>query len=182
MTVALDAGDDADAFNKLVIRVQPQLFRWALTFSTDVDDADDIVQESCVRIYQRFHQFRGEGDLSAWLYQIVRRVGLERVRRGARRHRLTLAVNAQPDHDVYLTDPGARVDRAHFRDLVQHYFLELPTKQREVFDLVDLQQFDPTEVATMTGTNASTVRAHLFKARGSIRQKLRESHPHLFTP
>ena len=177
----IDARDD-DAFNQLIASVQSCMFRWALTFATDIDDAEDIVQESSVLLYRRFHQFRSDGDVHAWLYQIVRRVGLARARRGARRNRLTLSAKLQPDHNVYLTDPGARVDRAQFRELVHAYFLELPTRQREVFDLVDLQQYDPAEVAVMTSTNASTVRAHLFKARATIRQKLRASHPHLFTP
>jgi RNA polymerase sigma-70 factor (ECF subfamily) len=78
---------------------------------------------------------------------------------------------------VYNTDPGARVDRERMTTFIRHFFRELPARQREVFDLVDLQGHDPAEVAEMIGLKAGTVRANLFKARASIRAHILELHP-----
>ena len=79
--------------------------------------------------------------------------------------------------NVYNTDPGARVDRERIADYVRIFFTELPPKQREVFDLVDLQGHEPAEVARLLGTNAGTVRGNLFKARSALRARLLEDHP-----
>jgi RNA polymerase sigma-70 factor (ECF subfamily) len=78
---------------------------------------------------------------------------------------------------VYNTDPGARVDREKITAYIRHFFRELPPRQREVFDLVDLQGHDPIDVAAMIGIKPGTVRANLFKARASIRASILAQHP-----
>jgi RNA polymerase sigma-70 factor (ECF subfamily) len=55
--------------------------------------------------------------------------------------------------------------------------LELPARQREIFDLVDLQGLSPAEAAERTGRKAVSVRASLFKARSAIRAKFLATHP-----
>ena len=62
-------------------------------------------------------------------------------------------------------------------EFIRHFFTQLPPRQREVFDLVDLQGHDPVQVADMIGVRAGTVRANLFKARAAIRERILELHP-----
>ena len=64
-------------------------------------------------------------------------------------------------------------------DLVRAFFAELPERQREVFDLADLQGYRSSEVAELLGMNPSTVRGHLFRARRFIRNKILQSNPKL---
>ena len=76
----------------------------------------------------------------------------------------------------------AAVSRIHVGrmvELVRTYLEELPTRQREVLDLVDMQGFAPAEVAEMLDLNAATVRTNLFKARRAVRKKVLERHPEL---
>ena len=73
----------------------------------------------------------------------------------------------------------SRIHRTRVMDLVLAYFRALPARQREVFDLVDLQGYSPAEVATMLDLNPATVRASLFKARRTVRRKIFERHPEL---
>ena len=75
---------------------------------------------------------------------------------------------AKASATVYETDPGARVDRERAAAYIHHFFLSLPAKQREVFDLVDLQGHDPADVAKLMGP-APGLLGKLFKARASIR-------------
>jgi RNA polymerase sigma factor (sigma-70 family) len=56
---------------------------------------------------------------------------------------------------------------------------ELSDRQREVFDLVDLQGIAAVEVGAMLGMEPVTVRSHLFRARRAIRKRILESHPEL---
>jgi RNA polymerase sigma-70 factor (ECF subfamily) len=156
----------------LITDLQPLVFRWALVFTADPDEADDITQETFVLMYRRLAQYGGEASFQGWLYRITRRVASQRGRTQRRRARLAGSARARPEIEVYHTDPGARVDRERLRDRVFESLDRLPEKQREVFDLVDLQGLTPAEAAELTGSNPSTVRGHLFKARSSIRNRL----------
>src|SRR5438477_1618070 len=140
------AGDDS-AFTTLVTRFQPAVFRWALMFAADPDEAEDITQEVFVRTHQQLGQYRSDGPLEAWLYRITRRAATQLRRTRKRRGRLALSPGAQPLRDVYTTDPGGRVDRERATSIIRELFSELPARQREIFDLVDLQGLSPAEVA-----------------------------------
>ena len=170
------AGDDA-AFTSLVTRFQPAVFRWSLTFARDPDEAEDITQEVFVRVHRQIGNYRSDGPLEAWLYRITRRTATQMRRTRGRRGRLLISSAARPDRDVYTTDPGGRVDRQRAADIVRELFAELPRRQREIFDLVDLQGLSPAEVAERTGMRPVSVRANLFKARRAIREGLLATHP-----
>ena len=175
--VSLARTGDQRAFADLVGQIQPRVYRWALTYAHDPDEADEVAQEAFVLIYRQLDQFRGDAPFEAWVFRITRRVAEQRRRTSARRTRLAASVAGRPEHDVYLTDPGARVDRQRVGMLVQELFADLPPRQREVFDLVDLQGYDPVDVASMIGAKPVTVRANLFKARATIRSKILATHP-----
>ena len=170
------AGDDA-AFTTLVTRFQPAVFRWALMFSQDPDEAEDITQEVFVRTHRQIGDYRSDGPLEAWLYRITRRAATQTRRTRRRRGRLALAPAARPLREVYTTDPGGRVDRERAATVIRELFAGLPQRQREVFDMVDLQGLSPAEVASRTGLKPVSVRANLFKARKAIRDNLLATHP-----
>jgi RNA polymerase sigma-70 factor (ECF subfamily) len=170
------SGDDS-AFTTLVTRFHHAVFRWALMFAGDADEAEDIAQEVFVRTYRQLGTYRSDGSLEAWLFRITRRAAIQMRRTRTRRGRLVLSVGAQPQRDVYTTDPGGRVDRERAATVIRELFAALPRRQREIFDLVDLQGFSPAEAAERTGMKPVSVRANLFKARKAIRENLLATHP-----
>jgi RNA polymerase sigma-70 factor (ECF subfamily) len=170
------AGDDS-AFTTVVTRYQPAVFRWALMFARDPDEAEDVAQEVFVRAHRQLSQYRSDGSLEAWLYAITRRAASQMLRTRKRRSRLALSPRAQPLRDVYTTDPGARVDRERAAAAIREMFSDLPPRQREIFDLIDLQGLTPAEVAERTGMKPASVRANLFKARSAIRARFLATHP-----
>lgn len=170
------SGDDA-AFTTLVTRYQPAVFRWALTFAGDPDEAEDVTQEVFVRTHRQIGDYRSDGPLEAWLYRITRRAATQLRRTRKRRGRLALTPAARPQRDVYTTDPGGRVDRERAATVIRELFAGLPARQREIFDLVDLQGLSPAEAAERTGMKPVSVRANLFKARTAIRESLLATHP-----
>ena len=170
------AGDDS-AFTTLVTRFHAAVFRWALIFAQDPDEAEDIAQEVFVRTHRQIGNYRSDGPLEAWLYRITRRTATQLRRTRKRRARLALSPAARPARDVYTTDPGGRVDRERAATIIHELFTGLPQRQREVFDLVDLQGLSPGEVAERTGVKPVSVRANLFKARKAIRESLLATHP-----
>jgi RNA polymerase sigma-70 factor (ECF subfamily) len=174
--IPLAVRGDELAFEQLVRTLQPQVYRWCLTFARNADDADELTQDTFVQMHRHLEQFRGESSIEGWLYGIVRRLALAKRRKSARRKWLSESVIPGLDA-VYNTDPGGRVDRQRIASYIRHFFTQLPPRQREVFDLVDLQGHDPSEVAAMLSLKPATLRANLFKARESIRAHVLEAHP-----
>ena len=161
--------DDA-AFAVLVERYRPVVFRWAMALSGDADEAEDVTQEVLVRVHRKLGSFRGDGSFDAWLYRITRRVVL----------RMRPSRPPVIDGDgagLYVTDPGARVDRQRAVELVRSIAAALPMRQREVFVLCDLEGRMPSEVAAILDMKDVSVRASLFKARASIRRTILATHP-----
>ena len=79
-TATLARGGDVNAFTDLVVALHPQVFRWALTFARDSDDADEITQETFVLMHRKLGQYSGDSAVEAWVYGITRNVALQRKR------------------------------------------------------------------------------------------------------
>ena len=174
--VELAATADSVLFSNFVTAYQPVVFRWALTFARDFDEAEDLTQETFIRAFRKIRQYRGEGTIEGWLYRIVRSVGVEKRRVAFRRKLLGRSPSARPEREVYTTDPGARVDSQTVSTLIHRYLEDLPAGQREVFDLVDLQDHTPAEAARMTGRSPGAVRVSLFQARSAVRERLLQTY------
>ena len=161
---------DASAFAALVERSRPIVFRWAIALSGDEDEAEDITQEVFVRVHRKLGSFRGDGPFDAWLYRITRRVVF-------RMQRTVRSSTERPAADLYITDPGARVDRERAVELIQTIAATLPMRQREVFVLCDVEGRTPAEVSVILNMKDVSVRASLFKARTAIRRRILATHP-----
>ena len=168
--VARTREGDAGAFTALVELYRPLVFRWAIALTGDEDEAEDITQEVFVRVYRKLWSFRGDGPFDAWLYRITRRVVL----------RLRPAHTFPRSDDgveLYITDPGGRVDRQRAVALIRTIAATLPMRQREVFILCDIEGRTPAEASVMLEMKDVSVRASLFKARTTIRRTILATHP-----
>ena len=168
--VARTREGDERAFAAIVGTYKSLVFRWAMALSGDEDDAEDICQEVFVRVHRKLWSFRGDGPFEGWLYRITRRVA-------ARARRSPPPQTTSISQEVYVTDPGARVDRQRAIELIRMIAATLPMRQREVFMLCDLEGRAPAEAAAMLGMKDVSVRASLFKARASIRRSVLATHP-----
>jgi RNA polymerase sigma-70 factor (ECF subfamily) len=171
------AGDSA-AREELLTRCHGTIRRWARVLTDDQDEAEDVAQEVLIRVALRLDRYAGRSRFTTWLYQVTRNTALSLRRRVVRRLRLVgdLIAGAerhQPD------DPQERAEASHLRGVVTKLFQELPLRQREVFYLVDIEGHDAVEIAPRLGLRPVTVRAHLFRARRTLRGKILARHPEI---
>lgn len=171
---------DERAFEALVRGVYGRIHRWALARLGDPDDADDVTQRVLVGLHAKLDTWRGRGRLTSWLYRVTANECSSWHRRVARRLKRRERLRFERDDDaVDPEDADPTGGAAEVARLVTHYYEALPQRQREVFQLVDLEGYAPAEVSEMLDLNPNTVRANLFKARRSIRTRILEEHPHM---
>lgn len=164
------------ALERLLVRVQARVRDWAARFTDDADAADDVTQDVLIGLEQRVKQFDGRSRFSTWLFAVTRNVALSQRRRDQRRIELLerrLASDQVPEELV--ADP----DQTTIAALVLLYFDTLPRRQRQIFELADIRGLTPAEIARELGMEQVTVRAHLFKARRTIRGRMLQHHERL---
>ena len=173
------AGDE-EAMRVLVEATYPLVHRWALVHSGDPSDASDLAQDVMIKVIQNLDAFHGDSKFESWVYSLTRNAALDRHRRERRIHRTAFDPRALDAFTpARAPSPDREVEREQLRALLLHFFQELPARQREVFDLVELQGLAAPEAAEILGLEAVSVRAHLFKARRKIRALMLKQVPFL---
>lgn len=169
-----------EAFRRLVARCHAHVYRWALVRTGDADDADDVAQNVLVRLSTHLGRYDGRSRFTTWLYRVTANAAGGFFRRGAARRRMVERLEQWgADEGAGPADPLEQVHAATVAGVVRTFFNDLPARQREIVDLGDLQGFAPTEIADMLKMNPATVRAHLFRARRTLRARMLEQYPAL---
>jgi RNA polymerase sigma-70 factor (ECF subfamily) len=185
------AGDDGDlpslvddvragrpaATERLAARVRDRVRAWALRITGDDDAADDVAQDVLISLERRVRKFSGASKFSTWLFAVTRNVALTQRRREERRAEILEREVGRSLDVVQTTDPDP--DTVRLGELVLFYFDRLSGRQRQIFELADIRGMTPAEIARELGMRQVTVRAHLFKARRAIRERMLEHHERL---
>jgi len=147
-----------------------------MRFVWDHADAEDIVQESFIRVWRHCGGFHEGSKFTTWLYTIVTNVSMDRLRKKKRWGNLVIR-SAGREQDTALAGAAEVVDELHMAltvDRVRTMASRLPEAQRVVFTLRDLQDLSVEEVCQITGMPAELIKAHLYHARKRMRSLMRE--------
>ncbi len=169
---------DVDAFNRLVLAYQHQVFNLAYRIMGEEAAASDATQEAFISAYNHLKSFRG-GSFKSWLLRIVTNACYDDLRRRKRRPATSLEdLLNDDDGDVEFdlpspTDgPETIVQRHEMAVLLQMGITTLPDDQRIVLVLSDVQGLSYEEIAEMTNSNLGTVKSRLSRARLKLREYL----------
>ena len=173
------AGDEA-ALRALIRGAYPLVRRWSLVHLGDVVEADDLTQDVIVQMIQKLERFDGTSRFQTWLYAVTRNAARDRLRARGRRARAELDPRTWeallPDAP---SDPSQVGEVTLLRQSLEAFLRDLPDRQREILDLVDLQGMSAAEAAELMGIEPTTVRVHLFRARRHLRTRILEVRPEL---
>lgn len=162
---------DRSAFAGLVRQNSSYAYALAMRFVRDHAVAEDIVQESFIRVWHHRGSFREDMRFTTWLYSIVTRVSLDHCRK--RKRWGTLVVRTADGEGPGTVDPAGDLHTAQTLECIQRLAERLPETQRAVFTLRDLQDLSVDEVGEITGLPADTIKANLYHARMKMRGLLR---------
>jgi RNA polymerase sigma-70 factor (ECF subfamily) len=147
---------DTRAFESLYRTLAPSVYGLCLRLARDAAEAQDCVQETFVRAWQRLDEFRGDSRFGTWLHRIAVNEVL-----GRRRHR------AVEQRHLSTIDPSKRYsldDSATLQDL-EEAIRRLPERAREVFVLRAIYGYTHDEIAAMLAVTVSTSKTQLLRAR-----------------
>ncbi len=150
---------DHQAFAALVGPLRAPVWRFLCRFLADQALAEDVTQETFVRVYTRLRSFGGRAKFSTWVFQIARNAAIDADRARRRRHSLVERVTQGVSGSVTGAESRIELDAA---------LLSLPAKLRETFVLVEVVGLDYRETGAVLGIPAGTVKSRMFHARRQL--------------
>jgi RNA polymerase sigma-70 factor, ECF subfamily len=159
----------------------PRLRRYARVLTGDVAQADDLVQDTLARAWEKRRLWATGSDLRAWLFTIMHNVFVNQ-RALARREKLHVSLDAGDDGGEVWQIPvrAPQYTRVELVELMQHVG-RLPADQREVLLLAAVEELRYEEIAAMLAIPMGTVMSRLSRARGRLRAAFADS-PAATTP
>jgi RNA polymerase sigma-70 factor (ECF subfamily) len=156
-------------FNQLMTQLRPKMYRLALSFTKRSDEAEDVVQEIGVKLWERRKDMASINNLEAYAMSAVRNRCLDYSRSPHNRTAdLTEAMHAVSRE----RSPYKSVEQADMIDFVRRLIDRLPIQQQMVIRLRDIEGYELDEIAEILNMNNSAVRANLSRARQKIREEL----------
>jgi RNA polymerase sigma-70 factor, ECF subfamily len=163
---------DRTVFRSLVTRHGPYVLNLARSFTCDEASAEDLFQDIWTKVWERRHQFAGDGAFSAWLAALARNLCISNFR-SVRAQRKRLDKAQRLDDPVAMgmptVSPAAEVERKETYAHLHHVLARLPRRQREAIELRLLRDLDSTKAAEIMDCEPATVRSLM---RGGL-QRLR---------
>lgn len=157
-------GLDADAFESLVQRATPGLFRLALSLVRDAQTAEDLVQSTFLRAFERRQQFRGEASPTTWLRHILVRLAADRARRHVQEV-LVEDIEERWSDDSYTVSSEMVIERAETRQELEDALVRLPFIYRAVLWLHDVDEMTVVEIARAMDIGLPAAKQRLRRGR-----------------
>ncbi len=155
---AAASGDQA-AFAELMRGLQAPVWRFLRHLVGDAALAEDLTQETFVRVYRKLGSFRYRAKFSTWVFQIARNAGIDAIR--SRQRRLRLVDQLKPDRPIVRPGPETKAE-------VDAALASLSPKLREAFLAVEVLGLGYREAGQALGVPEGTVKSRVHHARNGL--------------
>jgi RNA polymerase sigma-70 factor (ECF subfamily) len=176
--VAEYLGGRRRAFQELADRYHQRLLNFIYRTIGDRDRAEDLVQETFVRVYRHLHRFDPTKKFSTWIYTIASNLAKNELRNRSRNPMVlfqAIKKNWEADHRPLQWEdssysPDDLFRKRHLREQVEKAVAELPEHHRVVFVLREMEGKTYEEISEITGVTLGTVKSRLNRARNRFAQ------------
>ncbi|MGB7435549.1 MAG: RNA polymerase sigma factor [Candidatus Acidiferrum sp.] len=169
---------DPDLLDRLIEQYQQRLFRYLLFLTGDSALAEDLYQETWIRVLERGHQYNGKSKFESWLFAIARHLVIDVSRR---RKVNSLEELGDPDSNQPYEPPDEHAQSAlqllvtrENEQAVQLSLLKIPAYYREVLLLRFHEELGLEEIASVLSAPLSTVKSRLYRGLEALKSALPE--------
>jgi RNA polymerase sigma factor (sigma-70 family) len=170
---------DADRAERIVEAHQKRVFRLLASLVGRTNDLQDLAQEVFLRLFRALPLFRGEAQLSTYIYRIVLNVAQDE---WGRRRRPQSSIVSIDENAFAIADQASSVEheiaRRQVLELVDKCLQNLSQPERAVFVLYHQEERNYQEIATILRIPIGTVRTHLHRARQKLKAMIQERMKH----
>lgn len=158
-------------FRNDILPLKDKLFRLALRITMNRAEAEDVVQDTMLRVWGRRDEWEGMESVEAYCLTVCRNLAIDRSQlKESQNEELTESNANTPDS----ADPYSLCVRNEQMALIHRLISELPEKQRTILQLRDVEGKSYKEIADIVGVSEEQVKVNLFRARQKIKQQYTE--------
>ena len=177
---------DSSAFEFVIREYGGYLLNVARQYLRDPDDAEDVVQESYLQLFNSIANFRGESSLKSWLHRITINNALMKIRKDMKMN--TLLSELENESDKF-DENGKRLENpqnismsadevylnTELRTTIKNHIMSLPIAYRSILLLRDIEGYSIAETADLLKISLPSVKTGLHRARNKLKAQLENS-------
>jgi RNA polymerase sigma-70 factor (ECF subfamily) len=168
-------------FQKIYDIFQPKILRYLTRFIGE-SEAEDLTQETFVKVHQALENFRDESQLSTWIYRIATNTALDKLRSPYFQRTVQGSLSENLDESE-ITNKAIctggekplveqQLIREEMNDCIRGYIEKLPENYRTVLVLSEYEELKNNEIAEILGITLDIVKIRLYRARAKLREEL----------
>ena len=160
---------DVGAYNQLVFRFKDRLLNFIYRFVNDLDLAEDLVQDTLLKLYTHKDSYQEIAKFSTWLYTIAANLARTELRKKKRRKTFSVTELSREDREFIIAssdvDPSEDLSSQDFERNIQLALAELPDDFKTIIILRDIQELSYDEISTIIELPLGTVKSRINRAR-----------------
>ena len=169
---------DVGAYNQLVFRFKDRLLNFIYRFVNDLDLAEDLVQDTLLKLYTHKDSYQEIAKFSTWLYTIAANLARTELRKKKRRKTFSVTELSREDREFIIAssdvDPSQDFSSQNFEKSVQRALAELPDDFKTIIILRDIQELSYDEISKIVDVPLGTVKSRINRGRVKLQQLLKK--------
>ena len=168
---------DEQAYSELVNRYRDRLMNFVFQYFGDMELAEDIVQDTMLKLYQKKHYYKEIAKFSTWIYTIAKNLAYTELRRKKRRKVTLLSqmTRDEKNYDLPSNQPeiGQEIQNEFVHNLIQAAIQDLPDHFRTIIILRDIEELSYEEISSILDVPLGTVKSRINRARLQLQVELK---------
>ena len=169
---------DEFAYIELVNRYRDKLYNFVYHFLGDLEQAEDIVQDTMLKLYQKKHYYKEIAKFSTWIYTIAKNLSNSELRKRKRRKTFTLSELSKDKPNYELMDKGIATEKkieSEFNlEKINQAIQRLSKSFRTVIILRDIEKLSYSEISNIVGVPMGTIKSRINRARLQLQLDIQE--------
>ena len=163
------------SFRNDVLPLKNELYRLALRITLNHAEAEDVVQETMIKVWNRRDRWDELESIEAFCLTICRNIAIDKTKKAENQNQSLMDEHDAPDHS-YTSNPEEQAMQQDRISLIRRLIDTLPEKQRSCMQLRDFEGKSYKEIAKILDVSEEQVKINIFRARQTIKQKFIENY------
>ena len=171
--------EDRDAYTEIAIRFKDKLKSFAFRYTNDDALAEDLVQETLIKVYKKKHLYKPMGKFSTWIYTIIQNLAITEIRKKSRRGTFTFTELGNDDVEFIAKSPDNNNNADNMNDkndnqIIHESLQELDIEFRNIIIFRDIQELSYDEISKIIQIPLGTVKSRINRGRLKLKEIIKK--------